>query len=83
MEDRMDNWGGSAANGLKVEEKIGWGVLRLSSGGKMFFTVEGATLCVLKSRPGRSGLTELPNSWEGGGRVGRGLGRGRGRAVVS
>ena len=62
VEERMDNTGGSAAKGLKVEEKIGWGVLTLSSGGKMFLTVEGATLCVLKSSPGRSGLTEFPKS---------------------
>ena len=76
----MENCGGSAVNGLKVEEKIGWGVLTLCSGGKRVLTVEGATLWVLKSGPG---LTEFPKSWEGGGRVGRGRGRGRGRVVVT
>ena len=76
----MENCGGSAVNGLNVEEKIGWGVLTLCSGGKRVLTVEGATLWVLKSRPG---LTEFSNSWEGGGRVGRGRGRGRGRVVVT
>ena len=70
MEDRMESWGGSAAKGLKVEVKIGWGVLTLSSGGKLFLTVEGATLWV---------FTEFPNSWEGGGLVGR---RGRGGRVL-
>ena len=69
--ERTETRGGSAANCLKVELNIGWGVLTLASGGKMFLTVEGETVWVLRSR---FGLTEFPKSCDGGGRVGRGRG---------
>ena len=67
--ERTDRRGGSAVNCLKVELKMGCGVLTLPSGGKMFLAVLGDTLWVWGS-----GLTELLKIWDGGGRVGRGRG---------